>query len=254
MYQRTLILFLFPLICYGCATPSSPNNSVAAKINTVYIATNTTIQHDVAGFTDSVDVPMSRILADTLDNSITSVLTTKGIVVTGKHVSVGRAYDAEKYYVINTDADRQADIHKLTLKPGAFYTDRLTDAQLIDLHKDVARKTDAPDISTFGFQGDALLVVSIHGRTIGMDKRLAGIATNIVMISAQAVFYTGTQLPPFMRTTVNTHDTYDITLSLFKLADGDLLWRKDSKVNSPDAVLKVVTKTIDKVMPERQIY
>jgi hypothetical protein len=241
--QRILFIsLLILLVCAGCAAPDKLSKRNARNISSVSVAINTTIASDAPGFTDSVDVPLSKSLTDKLLELIKSTLVEKGFEPVDHHLSVGMAYSRKKFYVIATDSDRERDTSELEAKSGPYYSDRLGSQQLKALYKDVADKDDIPTLHNMGFRGDATLVALIKGRVIGTDKTVGAYFANAAIITLFIAGGGGSfgGSPEL----VDTDDTYLVQLRLYSTNDGDILWQSDIEAHGVEEVLQETVKTL----------
>jgi hypothetical protein len=241
------IILLTLLVCVGCATPDKLRTRDIRDISRISIAINTTIAIDAPGFTDSVDVPLSKTLADKLLELIESTLLEKGFEPGDHHLSVGMAYSREKFYVIATDRERELDISQMEAKPGPYYSERLGAQQLKALYKDVADKDDVSTLGNMGFSGDTTLVALVKGRMIGADKTVGAYFTNAAIITLFIAGGGGSfgGSPEL----VDTDDTYLVQLRLYSTNDGDILWQSDVKAHGADEVLQETVKKLNQRIP-----
>ncbi|MGD8940673.1 MAG: hypothetical protein PVJ72_14900 [Gammaproteobacteria bacterium] len=250
MQRIFYISFLSFLVCTGCAAPDKLKKHHVRNISSISIAINTTIASDAPGFTDSVDVPLNKSMADKLIELIKSTLMEKGFKPVDQHRSVGMAYSREKFYVITTESDRERKTSELKAKPGPYYSERLGSQQLKALYKDVADKDDIPTLGNMGFSGDATLVALIKGRIIGADKTVGAYLANAAIITLFVAGGGGSfgGSPDL----VNTDDTYEVQLRLYSTKDGDILWQSDIEAHGFDEVLRETKNILQKRIPTKK--
>ncbi|WP_455221560.1 hypothetical protein [Kaarinaea lacus] len=242
MQRLSIIAFLVFLICAGCATPDKLSKRDVRDISSISIVINTTITNDAPGFTDSVDVPLSKALSDKFLGLIKSNLEESGFRVVDHHLSAGMAHSREKFYVIAADTDRERDISDLEIKQGPYYSDRLDSQQLKAVYQEVADQNDIPTLGQMGFNGDATLVVLVQGRLIGIDKSIGAYFTNAAIITLFIAGGGGSfgGSPELM----DTNDSYLVQLRMYSTKDGDILWQRDIKAH---AVAEVLDETANSI-------
>jgi len=247
MHQSILTFFLISLACQGCASNAHLSDESAGNIDNITIVTNSTFVNDVSGFTDSIDVPSNKALAEKVNASLSNLLKTKGYSVADKYISVGRAYDDDDFYVINNALERELNPWKLQQKKGIFYSGRLTDAQLTSLHTLAKGGSDIPAVSEYKFKSDALLVIFIEGRTVGFEKVIGEFVANLgITIIASALL--GTNVSAMGA----EGDVFHIHMGLYGLKDGALLWSSDIDRNTAERSAMSVSQKIQASFPEKQ--
>lgn len=247
MHKSKLTLFLISLACQGCASNYLSEES-AGNIDNITLVTNSTFVHDVTGFTDTIDLPKNKALAENLNATIADILKAKGYKITDKYASVGRAYDDETFYVINNALESEQSPFKLQKKAGTLYSDRLTDAQLTSLRTGANNWSNVPAVSEFEFKSDALLVLFIDGRTVGFEKVVAEFVANAgISILLAATLGTNGSMVGAEGDVFHTH------MRLYRIEDGALLWDSDIDRDTADVSLQGVIQKINTNFPMKKI-
>ena len=250
MTKRLLLWFILLPVFISCSTPTTLRKKHVAGINSVAIAVNVMLTHDESGFTDSVDVPLSKELASTLQNQIAQLLISKGYQVTERFISVGKMTDDEEYYVIETEADRNRPINELPIKSGLLYSRHLVSQQLQAIHKAVLKNRDAPPLTAMGFNSDVTLVALLEGRTIGDNKAIGAIIANIAIFTVQVLAAAG-GASGGSSSGMQVDDDYKMHLRLFASSDGDVLWKTDFEVDSLEQTVSRNFQEIDARIPHK---
>lgn len=246
MHQTILTFFLITLACQGCVSNTHLSDESAGSIDNITIVTNSTFVNDVSGFTDSIDVPINKALAEKMNASLSDILKAKGYIVADEYISVGRTSDNDAFYVINNALERELKPSKLARKEGIFYSDRLTDAQLTSLHTRVIDGSNIPAVSDFNFKSDALLVIFIDGRTVGFEKAIGEFVVNLgVTLLASAVLGTNASVMGA------EGDVFHIHMGLYGLKDGALLWNSDIDRNTAERSAQSVLQKIEASFPAK---
>jgi hypothetical protein len=238
------IAVLIPLLVgVGCAVPDKLTKRNLRGISNISIAVNTTIVNDVGGFTDSIDIPFNKTMAERLLASIESTLTQKGFRLVDRHLSIGRAYSREKFYVVAADSERTRDTNELEAKPGPYFSDRLKPEQLNTLYKSIEDNEAIPQLADMGFRGDAILVALVNGRLIGIDKSVGAYVTNAAIITLFIAGGGGSfgGSPEL----VDTDDTYLVQLRMYSTKDVGILWQSDIKTHSIEDALEETANLIE---------
>jgi len=256
IYFQYVFILCSVLLCGGCSTPTTLRNKDVAHINHISVAVSATLTDDVAGFTDSVDVPLSKQLAETLQTQIAQLLVNKGYQVTDHHLSVGKASDTEGFYIIETDSDRTRDLSQLSVKHGVLYSQRLNSEQLQAIHKAVLKEKDTSPLRAMGFHSDATLVALLDGRTIGLGKKVVAYVANTAIIALQVIAVVasgrgGGGGGGGNGDLMQTDDMYAIKLRLFKSDDGELLWKTDINLNRIEDVSVETLKQLQNRIPNK---
>ena len=250
MHKRLLLFILLIPLFISCSTPTALRSKQVAGINSIAIAVTVMITNDVTGFTDSVDVPLSKELASTLQNQMAQLLISKGYQVKEQFISVGKLTDDERFYVIETEADRQRLLDELALKRGLLYSQHLDSQQLQVLQTAVLKKKDAPPLRAMGFNSDVTLVAMLDGRTIGSGKALGAVIANIAIMTLQVMAAAG-GASGGNSSGMQVDDNYKMHLRLFATADGDLLWKTDYEVDSLEQVALRNYDELNKRIPRK---
>ena len=233
-------------LCAGCATPNKLSKGDMRGISSLSVVISTTITSDVSGFTDSVDLPISRGINEKLSDLAKTSLLDKRYQVADQHLSIGNAYSKKKHYVVNTDGDRERDLSELEKKPGPYYSDRLTAAQLATIFDDLEDHDDIPALGKMGFLGDASLVMQVQGRLIGTGKSVGAALANIAIMTLHIAGGGGSfgGSPDLM----DTDDSYQVQMRLYSTNSGKILWQSDIK----DAEeIEEVFKQVARILKER---
>ncbi len=250
-YCHYVFVICATLVCSGCGTATTLRHKDVTHIDHVSVAVNATLTNDVAGSTDSVDVPLSKQLAETLQTQITQLLINKGYQITDQHLSVGKAIDTEGFYVIATDSDRTREPSELTVKQGVLYSQRLDNEQLRAIHKAVLNDKDTSPLRVMGFNSDATLVVLLVGRTVGLGKKVVAYVANTAIITLQVLAAVGGSNNSGNVNLMQTDDVYAIWLRLFKSDDGELLWKTDIRLDRIEDVSVETLKQLQNRVPNK---
>lgn len=214
------------IVCAGCATPDRLSRKDMRSISSLSIAVSTTITQDVSGFTDSVDLPNSKIMGGKVLDIAKTILQEKQYQVADQHLSVGNAYSNKKHYVVADNNDRGRDLSELQKRRGPYYSNRLSAQQLALLFEDLQDHDDIPSLGSMGFQGDATLLLQVQGRLIGSGKlgaALANVAIMTLYIAGGGGSFGGA---PDLK---DTADTYKVQMRLYTTENGRILWQSDIK-------------------------
>jgi hypothetical protein len=253
MLRRILFISLIALICSGCMTPTRLSPWDIHAIHGISLAIDTTLAHDISGFTDSIDVPASKVMADKVLELSAETLRRKGFRVVGHHLSIGMADPDESYYVIAQEQDRKRDTSELENRPGPFYSQRLGSQQLAALYKNIAKVRFASNsaVARMGFAGDATLLIQVQGRTIGSDKSIGAFIGNIALITLNILAAAGGSSSGGSSDLMDIDDSYRVHLRLYRTRDGDVLWRTDFKSDSIKEMLKETVENLRYRIPAK---
>lgn len=250
MKNKALAVLCLILLCGGCATPNKLRKGDMRGIASLSIAISTTIAIDVSGFTDSVDLPLSKTISNQFVDLAKATLQKKQYLVVDQHISIGNAYSSKKFYVVASDSDRKLNVHELERKPGPYFSDRLTKKQLATLYKDFEDHDDIPTLGAMGFQSDATLVIQVRGRLIGTGKALGATLANVAIMTMYIAGGGGSfGGSPELE---DTDDTYQVQMRLYSTKSGDILWQSDiNKTNRLEEILQKMKKILEDRIPAR---
>jgi hypothetical protein len=250
MHRILFIALLVLLVCAGCATPDKLSKRDVRNISNITVAIDATVTTDAPGFTDSIDLPLSKSLADKLLELTQSTLRENGFTPLDHHLSTGMADPEEKFYVIASTDDRERDIGELARQAGPYYSDRLEPQQLNALYTDIEDKDDIPRLGDMGFGGDTTLVTLVKGRLIGTGKSIGAYFANTAIIISFIASGGGSfgGSPELM----DTDDTYLAQLRLYSTKDGNILWQHDINAHGVEELLRETAKSLKERIPEKR--
>lgn len=249
MHRILFFAVLIQLVCTGCATPDKLAKRDVRHISRISVAIDATVTVDAPGFTDSIDVPLSKSLADKLLDLTQSSLRENGFTPLDHHLSTGMADPDEQFYLIANASDRKRDPGELIRQAGPYYSDRLEPQQLKTLYRDIDNKDDIPNLGDMGFGGDTTLIALVKGRLIGSGKSIGAYFANaailISFIAGGGGSFGGS--PELM----DTDDTYVAQLRLFTTKNGDILWQHDIKAHGVEELLRETAKSLKERIPQK---
>ncbi|MGD8567454.1 MAG: hypothetical protein PVJ39_05180 [Gammaproteobacteria bacterium] len=250
MHRILFIPLLVLLACAGCATPDKLTKRDVRDISNISVAIDATVTTDAPGFTDSIDLAMSKSLADKLLELTQSTLKENGFTPLDHHISTGMAAPKEKFYVIADASDRKRDIDQLARRAGPYFSDRLDRQQLDALYKSIDDKDDIPRLGAMGFGGDTTLVAMVQGRLIGTGKSIGAYFANAAIIVSFVASGGGSfgGSPELM----DTDNTYSVRLRLYSTNDGNILWQHDIKAHGVEELLHETAKSLKERIPGKR--